>query len=124
MLANQNGRDEIGNPMPRRVRCFRIVGRGFSGGDFAPSADSIRHGLHQKYAAVLHNTETCFKRRLQPHVDLAECYGFNLHKSPERNFLALRQIQIPPPPVPPPSPLPIPSQHPPHFSPPPLASSR
>src|SRR5690349_18523386 len=84
MFSNENGSDEIGNHMPGCVRCLRIVGRGFTRGDFTPSAYSIRDGLHQKNAAVLHNAKTRFKRRLQSHVNFAECYGFNLHKPSER----------------------------------------
>ena len=90
-LADQGRGDEIGNYVPGSVSGFRIVSGRLAGGHLSPPTGAIDYDFHQKNSAILHGTETCFKRRLQLHAYFTKCDRFNVHKAPGRSCLVAPQ---------------------------------
>jgi len=78
--------------VPRGFSCFSIVAWCLARCDFAPAADTIHNGFHKKNPAILDDPKTCFKRRLETHVNFTQCDRFNLHKAPECSIRYFNQF--------------------------------
>src|SRR5262249_156975 len=81
-FANYGRSNEVGNNVPGGIGGLGIVKWSFRSGDLAPAADSISDHFHQNDPAVLHDSEAGFKKRFQPHSNLAQDDGLDFHRTP------------------------------------------